>query len=388
MHHSAASPPILFSAPLCRRDKTKEPEVQGENGVVIPNPPEVDGSTGDPRPKVLGRSSSELPAEGVNYYAPYPVQPAHSIASLNSLGGTSPYPPPMPPIPPGFRPQVVGMPMWAPHNLLNHRRTASGGSIGIGSNPSPAHSRQPSDLTTDGRRYPEYSYYYPYQYHYMPQPMYMYGSPVGHRRVATMDAELEAYHYHQESGNSMQAPNLKRPHTTDLLEREVPRGMSPMYPHYYQYHYPQESDMSHFTNASEQPMIHPFPRREPKLVPYSAGRHPNGVVGEPSEGKASMDHFLDYQLEQHRKDSMRREHYSAEKLPNGVVGEPSEGKASMDHFLDSELEQHRRDSMRDGAGAGSNDIRSDASEVSSASGKLASSVGLANSAHSIESEVL
>lgn len=347
MYHSATAPPILLSAPLCRRNKTEGPKEQSEN-VIIPNPPEVDGPTGDPRPKALGRSSSELPAEGYNFYAPYPVHPAHSMASLNSVGGTSPYPPPMPPIHPGFRPPVVGMPMWPPHNLLNHRRTASGGSIGIGSNPSPAHSRQPSDLTTDARRYPEYSYYYPYQYHYMPQHMYMYGSPVAHRRVATMDAELEAYHYHQDSGNSMQAPNLKRPHTTDLLEREVPRGTSPMHPYYY-YHYPQESDMSQVTSASEQPIIHPFPRRELKLT---------------------------------------REYYLAGRLPNGVVGEPSEGKASMERFLDSQLEQHRKDSMRDAAGPASNDIRSDASEVSSASGKLASSVGLANSAHSIESEVL
>lgn len=327
-----------------------EPEVHSQNGVVIPNPPShVDGLTGDPRPKVIGMSSWELPNEGVNHYVPYPTlhaQPAHStsMASLHSAGGAAHYPP-MQPIPPGLPPPMVGM--WAPH-LHNHRRTASGGSLGV-TNTSPLHSRQPSDMTTDGRRYPEYSYYYPYQYQYIPQYMYMHGSPVGHRRVATMDPELEAYHDRQGSGNSTQAP--RRPLTADLLEREGPRGVSPMYPHYaYYHHYPQESDMSHMTSASEQPIIYPFPRREPLKM----------LRGYPSAGR----------------------------ILNDAGGDTNEGKESMEHFLDSQLEQQRNERVIDVIQTGSNDFRSDASEVSSTAGKPDSSVDLGKSVNSIESEVL
>ena len=352
MCSSVASHLIPLSVSVCRRSKSEGPEDQSPNGVVIPNSPsQVDAPTGDPRPKVIGRSTQELLNEGANYYAPYP--PPHplstSMASLNSAGGASPHPHPMQ-LPPGVRPQVMGMHVWAPH-LHSHHRTASGASIGVESfvNPSPAHSRQPSDVITDVRRHPaDYSYFYSYQYPYMPQPMYMYGSPVGHRRVATMDAELEAFHHdRQDSGNSMQGP--RRPNTADLLEREIPRGMSP-YSAYYYHHYPQESDVSHITSASEQPFIHPFPRREPLRV--------------------------------------MRGYNSAGKLPNGAVGEPSEGKVSMERFLDTQLEQHRKNTQQDVVRAGSNDVRSDASEVSSTLEKPDSSVELGKSVNSIESEVL
>ena len=351
MCSAVASRLFPLSVSVCRRGKSEGPEDQSPNGVIIPNSPShVDGQTGDPRPKVIGRSTQELPIEGANYYAPYPPPPplSNSMASLNSAGGASPYPPPMQ-FPPGIRPQVMGMHMWPPPHLHSHHRTASGGSIGVESfvNPSPAHSRQPSDVITDVRRHPADYYYYPYQYPYMPQPMYVYGSPVAHRRVATMDAELEAFHHdRQDSGNSMQAP--RRPNTADFLEREIPRGMSP-YSAYYYHHYPQESDVSQITSASEQPFIHPFPRREPLRV--------------------------------------MRGYNSVGKIPSGAVGEPSEGKVSMDRFLDTQLEQHRKNTQHV-VKPGSNDVRSDVSEVSSTLEKPDSSVELGKSVNSVESEVL
>ena len=179
----------------------------------------------------------------------------------------------------------------------------------------------------------------------------MFGSPVAPRKTSNIEMDLDAHHDYQSSEYSMHM--LRRPHSADLLEREVPRGMSPsmMYPYYH--HYPQESDVSHGTSASERPVIHPFLHRHSKVA---------------------------------------RGYDSAGRLANGAAGEPSDGKASMERFIDSHLEQNRMQRARmEMSGSEGNDIRSDASEASSNLGsKLGSNMTseLGKSIQSIESEVL
>jgi hypothetical protein len=273
-----------------------------ENSRDSERPMDIDGKRySDLRPQVVGGSATELPPLEYHYALyppPPPNHPMHhsSTQSLSSLGNATPVNyPMMPPLYPlmGGRPAPPGMmPVRdspAPHQLANHRRTKSGDNIEVNYKGfTPSHSRQPSDVTMppDPRRlydymYYPYPYYHYYPYHYMPSSS-GYASPSSRRMVSERDLEK---HHLNHSGYS--TPHLpRRPHTADMLETEFPRGGSPML-----YHRPQDSVIS---QPTEQPLIHPFPRRGMKIQPafFSTSHLPS----KPVEGDHTMERFITEQL--------------------------------------------------------------------------------------------